>query len=96
MIDNGDCGAIGGMKIGGENRSTRRKPTPAPVPGDNVYKDHIFNKETVHTCTSHENNTIYRTNFHNTIQVHEHPQYKYMDISTTQVHEVVSQSTAYV
>jgi hypothetical protein len=27
MIDDGDCGAIGGMKIGRENRSTRRKPT---------------------------------------------------------------------
>jgi hypothetical protein len=24
-------GAIGGMKIGGGNRSTRRKPTPAPL-----------------------------------------------------------------
>jgi hypothetical protein len=28
MIDDGDCGAIGGMKIGRENRSTRRKPAP--------------------------------------------------------------------
>jgi hypothetical protein len=26
MIDEGDCGAIGGMKIGRGNRSTRRKP----------------------------------------------------------------------
>jgi hypothetical protein len=25
MIDEGDCGAIGGMKIGRGNRSTRRK-----------------------------------------------------------------------
>jgi hypothetical protein len=31
MIDEGDCGAIGGMKIGRENRSTRRKPAPAPL-----------------------------------------------------------------
>jgi hypothetical protein len=30
-IDDGDCGAIGGMKIGRGNRSTRRKPTPAPL-----------------------------------------------------------------
>jgi hypothetical protein len=30
MIDEGDCGAIGGMKIGRGNRSTRRKPAPAP------------------------------------------------------------------
>jgi hypothetical protein len=26
MIDEGDCGVTGGMKIGGGNRSTRRKP----------------------------------------------------------------------
>jgi hypothetical protein len=26
MIDDGDCEAIGGMKIGRGNRSTRRKP----------------------------------------------------------------------
>jgi hypothetical protein len=31
MIDDGDCGEIGGMKIGRGNRSTRRKPTPAPL-----------------------------------------------------------------
>jgi hypothetical protein len=31
MIDEGDCGAIGGMKIGRRNRSTRRKPAPAPL-----------------------------------------------------------------
>jgi hypothetical protein len=31
MIDEGDYGAIGGMKIGRENRSTRRKPAPAPL-----------------------------------------------------------------
>jgi hypothetical protein len=30
MIDGGDCGVIGGMKIGRGNRSTRRKPDPAP------------------------------------------------------------------
>jgi hypothetical protein len=30
MIGEGDCEEIGGMKIGGGNRSTRRKPTPAP------------------------------------------------------------------
>jgi hypothetical protein len=29
MIDEGDCGEIGGMKIGRGNRSTRRKPAPA-------------------------------------------------------------------
>jgi hypothetical protein len=31
MIDEDDCGAIGGMKIGRRNRSTRRKPAPAPL-----------------------------------------------------------------
>jgi hypothetical protein len=30
MINEGDCGAIGGMKVGRGNRSTRRKPAPAP------------------------------------------------------------------
>jgi hypothetical protein len=31
MIDDGDCGAVGVMKIGRGNRSTRRKPDPAPL-----------------------------------------------------------------
>jgi hypothetical protein len=31
MMDEGDCGAIGGMKIGRGNRSTRRKPAPPPL-----------------------------------------------------------------
>jgi hypothetical protein len=31
MIGEGDCGAIGGMKIGRGNQITRRKPAPAPV-----------------------------------------------------------------
>jgi hypothetical protein len=31
MIGDGDCGEIGGMKIGRENRSTRRNPAPAPL-----------------------------------------------------------------
>jgi hypothetical protein len=31
MIDEGDCGAIDGMKIGRGHRSTRRKPAPAPL-----------------------------------------------------------------
>jgi hypothetical protein len=31
MIDEGDCGAICGIKIGRGNRSTRRKPAPAPL-----------------------------------------------------------------
>jgi hypothetical protein len=31
MINDGDCGEIGGMKIGRGNRSTRRKPAAAPL-----------------------------------------------------------------
>jgi hypothetical protein len=31
MIDDGDCGTVGGMKIGRGNRSTRRKPVPVPL-----------------------------------------------------------------
>jgi hypothetical protein len=31
MIDDGDCGAIGGMNIGRRNRSTRRNPAPEPL-----------------------------------------------------------------
>jgi hypothetical protein len=31
MIGEGDCGATGGMKIGRGNRSTWRKPAPAPL-----------------------------------------------------------------
>jgi hypothetical protein len=31
IIDEGDCGVIGGMKFGRGNRSTRRKPAPAPL-----------------------------------------------------------------
>jgi hypothetical protein len=31
IIDDGDCGAIGGMRTSRRNRSTRRKPAPVPV-----------------------------------------------------------------
>jgi hypothetical protein len=31
MIDDVDCGAVGGMRIGRGNRSTRRKPVPVPL-----------------------------------------------------------------
>jgi membrane glycosyltransferase len=31
MIGEGDCGAVGGMKIGRGNRSTWRKPAPVPL-----------------------------------------------------------------
>jgi hypothetical protein len=31
IIKDGDCGAIGGMKFGMGNQSTRRKPAPVPL-----------------------------------------------------------------
>jgi hypothetical protein len=31
VIGDGDCGEIGGMKIGMGHRSARRKPTPEPL-----------------------------------------------------------------
>jgi hypothetical protein len=31
MIGDGDCGENGGVKVGRRNRSTRRKPAPAPL-----------------------------------------------------------------
>jgi hypothetical protein len=40
MIGEGDCGAIGGMKIGRGNRSTRRKPAPAPLCLPQILLDH--------------------------------------------------------
>jgi hypothetical protein len=36
MIDESDCGAIGGMKIGRGNRSTRRKPRVTKWPNFNI------------------------------------------------------------
>jgi hypothetical protein len=42
MIDDGDCGAIGGMKIGKGNRSTRRNPAPAPLCPPQI--PHIFTR----------------------------------------------------
>jgi hypothetical protein len=40
MIGEGDCGAIGGMKIGKGNRSTRRKPATAPLCPPQIPLDH--------------------------------------------------------
>jgi hypothetical protein len=41
MIDEGDCGATGGMKIDNGNRSTRRKPAPAPLCPPQIPYDQI-------------------------------------------------------
>jgi hypothetical protein len=40
MTDEGDYGAISGMKIGRGNRSTRRKPAPAPLCPPQIPHDH--------------------------------------------------------
>jgi hypothetical protein len=42
MIDDGDCGAIGGMNIGRGNRSTRRKPASAPFCPPQIPQDHTW------------------------------------------------------
>jgi hypothetical protein len=39
LIDDGDCGAIGGMKIGRRNRSTLRKPAGEPTCSPQVPHD---------------------------------------------------------
>jgi hypothetical protein len=39
MIGKGDCGEIGGMKIGKGNRSTRRKPSPPPLCPPQIPRD---------------------------------------------------------
>jgi hypothetical protein len=41
MIDDGDCGPIGGIKIGRGNRSTRRKPAPVPLSPPQIPHDVI-------------------------------------------------------
>jgi hypothetical protein len=42
MIGDGDCGEIDGKKIGRGNRSTLRKPTPAPLLS--ITKFHIIRR----------------------------------------------------
>jgi hypothetical protein len=39
IIDDGDCGAIDGMKIGRGKRSTRRKPAPVPLCPSKIPRD---------------------------------------------------------
>jgi hypothetical protein len=41
MIDDGDCGAIGGIKIGRGNRSTRSKPAPVSLCPPQILHDEI-------------------------------------------------------
>jgi hypothetical protein len=39
MIDDDEYGAVGGMRIGRGNRSTRRKPAPAPLRPPQIQHD---------------------------------------------------------
>jgi hypothetical protein len=41
MINEGDCEAIGGMKFGRGNRSTRRKPAPGPLCAPQIPHVHV-------------------------------------------------------
>jgi hypothetical protein len=51
-IDDGDCGATGGMKIGRRNRSTRRKFAPAPLSLLQIPHNFVYTYNIV-TCTRH-------------------------------------------
>jgi hypothetical protein len=42
MINDGDCGEIGRMKIGRGSRSTWRKPTPAPLCSPQIPHDQTW------------------------------------------------------
>jgi hypothetical protein len=42
MIGDGDCGETGGMKIDRGNRSTRRKPAPAPLCPPQIPHDYFY------------------------------------------------------
>jgi hypothetical protein len=50
MIDEDDCGAIGGMKIGRGNWSTRRKPAPAPLCPQQIPHDQTHTAFTYSSC----------------------------------------------
>jgi hypothetical protein len=39
VIGDGDCGAVGGMRIGRGNRSTRRNPAPVPLRAPQIPHD---------------------------------------------------------
>jgi hypothetical protein len=61
MIDEGGCGAIGGMEIGRGNRSTRRKPAPAPlcppqIPHDQTRAELHFGVHEVSIGLTHTSN----------------------------------------
>jgi hypothetical protein len=46
VIGDGDCGEIGGMKIGTGNRSTRRKPASAPLCPPQILPDfYVFSAD---------------------------------------------------
>jgi hypothetical protein len=44
MIDDDDCGTVGGMRIGRGNRSTRIKPAPVPLCPPQIEHDLIWTR----------------------------------------------------
>jgi hypothetical protein len=51
MIDD-ECGAVGGMQIGRGNRSTSRKPAPAPLRPPQIAHDLTWDRTPVATVGS--------------------------------------------
>jgi hypothetical protein len=48
IVDDGDeCGAVGGMRIGKENRSTRRKPAQMPLCPPQIPRDLTWDRTRV-------------------------------------------------
>jgi hypothetical protein len=64
MMDDGDCGAIGGMKIGWGNRSTRKKPAPAPLCPPQIAHDQTWARTRVTVVGSQRLTAGYHTKFH--------------------------------
>jgi hypothetical protein len=44
MIDDDECGAVSGMRIGKGNRSTRRKPAPVPLSPPQIPHELTWNR----------------------------------------------------
>jgi hypothetical protein len=65
MIDDGDCGAIGGMNIARGNRNTRRKPGPATLCPPQILYDQTPGSNPCHRCGKPATNRLsYGAVFH--------------------------------
>jgi hypothetical protein len=62
MIDEGDCAAIGGMKIGRGNRSPLRKPAPAPLCPPHIPHDQTQKRLThiIYSCPEWDSKLLYQ------------------------------------